>query len=177
MILLINISKERLHYYEFVKPIEDILKKENIEYHVKDYKDIENKDLVNSDKIIICGTSIYDNYYLKHIKKFSWLKEINKPVLGICGGMQIIGLVFNGKLKKATEIGFFYERIKKEFFGLQGVLDVYHLHNNYVVLSTEFENYSDNKIAQVIKHRLKPIYGVLFHPEVRQRNIIINFAK
>ena len=57
--LIINICKEPLHYYEFVKPIEDIVKEKAI--HYKDVKDISKEDY-----IIICGTSLRDNDYLKH---------------------------------------------------------------------------------------------------------------
>lgn len=174
-ILIINITKERLHYYEFVKPIEDIIKKENMDYVVKNYKELNETDLINYDKIIITGTSLKDNDYLRHIKNFNWIKNCSKPVLGICGGMQVIGIVFKGRLKKKTEIGYFYERFKKDFLGVSGVCEVYHLHNNYTSFNNDFLNYSDNKIPQAIKHRLMNIYGVLFHPEVRQKEIIKNF--
>ncbi|MBI2004350.1 hypothetical protein HYS72_02700 [Candidatus Pacearchaeota archaeon] len=66
MILIINICKEKLHYFEFVKPIEDILRKENIEYQTIYYKKLTDKELLNKklEKIIICGTSLKDNEYL-----------------------------------------------------------------------------------------------------------------
>ena len=176
MILLINICKEKLHYFEFVKPIEDILKKENLRYFIKSYKDIDKKDLEKSDKIIICGTSLQDNDYLKNICSFNWIKTYNKPVLGICGGMQIIGLIFEGKLKKKTEIGFYKENFTKEFLSLIGEQEVYHLHNNYAVFPKDFESFIQSKIPQAVKHKKKEIYGVLFHPEVRQKDLIKKFC-
>ena len=100
MILIINICKENLHYYEFVKPIEDILIKNNLKYFVKHYNEMVENDLENVDKVIICGTSLKDNNFLKDIDKFYWIKTIRKPVYGICGGMQIIGLIF--KLVKTS---------------------------------------------------------------------------
>lgn len=191
-ILIINICKEKLHYYEFVKPIEDILKnfkkenlknmkKENkkINYFVKHYKFINNNDLKKSDKVIICGTSLYDNEFIKDIKKFKWLLDFEKPVLGVCGGMEIIGLIFNGKLKRKTEIGFCNENFDKNFLGLTENCEVYHLHNYYI----DFSKVKDfvffcfsNGIIQAVKHKNKDIYGVLFHPEVRHKNLIKNFV-
>ena len=178
MILIINICKEKLHYFEFVKPVLDILEKNKISYFTKHYFDLKNDDLNKADKVIICGTSLFDNEFVKDINRFLWLKDFEKPVFGICGGMQIIGLVFGGELKRKAEIGFYCGDFKKEFFGVSREQEVYHLHNFYVDFSklNDFEIYSENKVIQAVKHRDKEIYGVLFHPEVRQKSLIRNFC-
>jgi len=173
MILLINISKDDLHFYEFVKPIEEIIKKDFKTFH---YRDLIKKDLDKADKVIICGTSLKDNEFRENIKKFEWIKDFKKPILGICGGMQILGQIFNGELKKKQEIGFYNEDFK-DFLGLDGKKQVYHLHNNYVTLPKEFNSYTKSKIPQAIKHKSKPFYGVLFHPEVRNKELILSFVK
>jgi GMP synthase-like glutamine amidotransferase len=175
MILLVNICKEKLHYYEFVKPIEDILKNNKIKYFTKHYKKLNEGDLKNASKVIICGTSLKDNEFIKDINYFLWIKDYQKPVLGICGGMQIIGLLFRGKLKNKTEIGFYNEDFNN-FFGLNEGQEVYHLHNNYVKFGSDFKEYAKSKINQAVKHKGKEIYGVLFHPEVRQKPLIIKFC-
>ncbi|MEK6914427.1 MAG: gamma-glutamyl-gamma-aminobutyrate hydrolase family protein [Nanoarchaeota archaeon] len=176
-ILIINICKEKLHYYEFVKPIEDILDSINEKYFTKNYKEINKKDLEKASHVIICGTSLFDNKFINDISDFSWIINYEKPILGICGGMQIIGLIYGGKLKRKTEIGFYFENFNKEFFGIVGENQVYHLHNNYIDFYRlkDFEIFSKSKISQAVKHRKKNIYGVLFHPEVRQKEIIIFF--
>lgn len=178
-VLVVNICKEKLHFYEFVKPIEDILLENKINYFVKHYKDLNNKDLDQASYVIICGTSLFDDYFIEDINKFGWIKEFDKPVLGICGGMQIIGIVFGGKLKKKPEIGFYKENFVKDFLGFFGEKEVYHLHNYYISFSNlkDFEVFADNKISQAIKHKNKNIYGVLFHPEVRNKELIVNFVK
>src|SRR3989344_8400133 len=127
MILIINICKEKLHYFEFVKPIEDILKNNNIKFFTKDYTLINKEDLKKANKVIICGTSLKDNKFIEDLDKFSWIEEFNKPILGICGGMQIILLLYGGELKKEKEIGFSKENFKKEFLGVEGEVEVYHL--------------------------------------------------
>lgn len=179
-ILIINICKEKFHYYEFVKPIEDILIKNNISYFVKNYKSINKIDFVKANKIIICGTSIADNEFVKEINKFNWLLNYQKPVLGICGGMEIMGLVFGGKLKRKTEIGFYAENFHRDFLGLNGICEVYHLHNYHIDFSklNEFEIFCvSGNVVQAVKHREKLFYGVLFHPEVRQKNLIRKFCE
>jgi GMP synthase (glutamine-hydrolysing) len=172
MILIVNVCFEKLHYLEFVKPVEDILVKNNVKFKTKHYKEINQKDL-GADKIIICGTSLKDDDYLDNISEFNWIKDCKKPVLGICAGMQIIGLIFGGKLKRKTEIGFYFEEFDS-FLGISGKQEVYHLHNNYVEFSKDFEVLSKGKIPQVVKKG--NLYGVLFHPEVRQKDLILNFC-
>ncbi|MCK4997366.1 gamma-glutamyl-gamma-aminobutyrate hydrolase family protein [Candidatus Pacearchaeota archaeon] len=172
MILIINLCKEKLHYLEFVKPIEDILEGD---FFTKYYLELTEEDFDGCDKVIICGTSLKDNSFLEDVEKFNWIKNFEKPLLGICAGFQLIGLVFGGGLKKNLEIGYFHENFDKEFLELEGDLEVYHLHNNYVKFNDDFEVFSEGKVAQAVKHKEKQIYGTLFHPEVRNREMILNF--
>ncbi len=193
MILIINICKEKLHYLEFVKPIEDILRKEKIEYQTIYYKKITDKELLNKklEKIIICGTSLKDNGYLENLEHFKWINFPKlkcpagsslegKPILGICGGMQIISLIFGGILVENKEIGQIKVRFRKEFLNLKpSEKEVYLLHN-YSVINNEFEVFASSQeleIPQAIKHKTKPIYGVLFHPEVRNKELINYFCE
>ncbi len=175
MINIIQICEEKLHYYEFVKPIEDILRKNKIEFKTIQYKKLTEKHISNADKFIISGTSLKDNKFLENIDCFKWIKSNDKPILGICGGMHILGLTFNGKLKKQQEIGITKIRFKKELFDLKKTIEAYELHG-YYTYSPEFEIIAESeKCPQVIKHKNKPFYGILFHPEVRNKELIASF--
>ncbi len=180
-ILIINTCKEKLHYFEFVKPIEDIIKNINEKYITLHYFELTKKDLEKTDKIIICGTSLKDMEYLKYIDKFNFLKSINKKVLGICSGMQIICLIFECKLVKGVEIGKTLVNFPENFLGLQEEKEVYSLHTLTIkedkILRKNFNIFSKSKYIQAIKHKQKEIYGVLFHPEVRQKALILEFIK
>jgi GMP synthase (glutamine-hydrolysing) len=180
MILLISVCKEKLHDFEFVQPIENTLNNLGEKYFVKNYSDLDGSDLENADKVIICGTSLKDNEFVDNLKKFVWIKDFDKPILGICAGMQLMGMIFGGEIKKKTEIGFFEENFEKEFLGLRGNQEVWHLHNNFVDFSKlkEFEIFClGNSIAQAVKHKNRQIYGVLFHPEVRNKKLIEEFVR
>lgn len=162
MILLVNICKEKLHFYEFVRPIEDILIRNKIKCFIRYYTCVIKKDLEKADKIIICGTSLRDNEFLNNIKDFNWIKNYKKPILGICGGSHVIGLSLGKKLKKQKEIGLKKIKFKGEFLGIGGERNVYHLHEFYT-------------LPEVFKE--KNLYATLFHPEVRNKEIIVNFCK
>ena len=176
MILIVQIFNEKFHYLEFVKPIEDILKRNEIEFNSIHYKNLEEKNIKKAEKIIISGTSLKDNKFFDDLSLFNWIKEYNKPILGICGGMYLLGLIFGGELKKIQEIGLTEINFKKEFLGKYGKIEAYDLHN-FFVESDEFEVFGSSvNCRQAIKHKQKPFYGVLFHPEVRNKDIILNFV-
>jgi len=183
-VLIIKTNKEKLHDYEFVKPIEDILRNSGVSFFIRNYREVSEDDLKKTEKVIICGTSLKDNEFLGYYHKFDWLKDFNNPVLGICAGMQIIGMVFGNSsqnfislFRNKSEIGFFNEKFEDSFLGLCGEQEVYHLHNNYVKFnSREFKIYNKGLIPQAVKHKHKEIYGVLFHPEVRQKELIKKFV-
>jgi GMP synthase (glutamine-hydrolysing) len=182
MILVISTCKYKLHELEFVRPIEDILRENKKSYFIKHYKLLNKSDLGKADKIIICGTSLQDFRYMEHIAGFSWIAKFNKPILGICSGMQIIGMVYKGNTGKKTEIGFYKEKFNKNFLNIKDgtELEVYHLHNNYIDFSklNDFEICSKSDgIPQAVKHKNNKIFGVLFHPEVRNREIILSFVR
>ncbi len=176
MILLISTCQETLHNLEFVKPVEDILKENKIKYSTKHYSKLSNNDLKKADKIIICGTGLKDFQLMDNLNKFDWIKNFEKPILGICAGMQIISIIFGSNFKKKTEISFYEENFTKEFLSLKGENKVYLLHNYYVTLPKEFEEFTKSKIPKAIKHKSREIYGVLFHPEVRNKFLIKEFC-
>lgn len=177
MILVINVCRERLHYNEFVNPVLNILSVINERYFVLNYDNITIEDLENVDKIIICGTSLYDNEYLEHIEKFSWIRSCGKPIFGICAGCQIIQIVYGGTIDRVKEIGAVDIEFSEEFLGIIGKRKVYSLHQN-IVRSNEFTVYARSELcSHAFKHKTKEIYGVLFHPEVYNHDILENFCK
>jgi GMP synthase (glutamine-hydrolysing) len=168
-----------MHYFEFIKPIEDIVKNK-YEFKTTYYESVSKEDLDKVDKIIISGTSLMDFDFLKNLEKFQWLKSsyFNVPVLAICGGMQILAVLFNNKLIKSKEIGLTEIEFKKPFLGLQKKIRVYELHQKNIKTSNNFIVYAQSKKGiQAIKHKEKPFYGVMFHPEVLQKEMILEFLK
>lgn len=175
MILIISTCQDKLSEEEFVKPIAKIVKKTKKQYQIKHYRDVGYVD--NYEKIIICGTALKDNEFLNHLNKFSWLKNTEKEVLGICSGVQLIALTFNAKLIKQKEIGLtkiITKNINKLF---SKEFEAYNLHQNSLTDLDEFDVLAttENDSVQAIKHKHKPFYGIIFHPEVRNETIVENF--
>jgi len=156
---------------EFLNPIVNLIGK-TVDYELTNISNAEKKS-VGVDKIIICGTAVADNDYLQN--NFEWLKDFNKPVLGICSGIQIIAKTFGGVIIPKKEIGMV--EIKGELFG-QKKFKAYALHTNGISKLSKFKILARSKKSiQAIKHKSKEIYGVMFHPEVRNEWIINEFIK
>jgi GMP synthase-like glutamine amidotransferase len=176
MILVVdmNSTENPFGFYEFVLPIVSIAE-ELEKCDVKHYLKVNEKSLNGYDKIVLSGSALKDTVTFDQTARFKWLKDCSKPVLGICAGMQTIGLVFGGHVEKCREIGM-TEVTSKANLLFSSKFKAYSLHNYALVPSAEFEVLAESaKCVQAIKHKQKDIYGVLFHPEVRNKEIVQRF--
>jgi GMP synthase-like glutamine amidotransferase len=178
-ILIIDLchKKESLHSNEFVKPIENIVKKIK-KYDIVHYLDIKTISLEKYNKIILCGNALKDFEYLSHIDKFNFIKKFKGDILGICAGAHIIGSIYNAKINQGEEIGLIKIKIIKKNIILNNVNfnQTYSLHSKYIENLNEFEILAvSEKYNQIFKHKNKNIYAILFHPEVRNKELIHNF--
>ena len=179
MILVVDMNWKRdsLAFNEFVCPIVSVVQPLE-ECRVKHFLDIAPSELKDYSKIVLSGTTLKDHATLKQIDKFKWIKTYDKPILGICAGMQTIALVFGEPLTPCLQIGMTEIRTLKENPPFQAYFKAYTLHNYSVGACQTFEAIAESsKCIQAIKHKQKNIYGVLFHPEVRNQEILRRFIE
>ncbi len=177
MILVVDMTskKDSLGFYEFVSPIIAIAA-ELTDCIVKHYSELTPQDLSRCNKIILSGSALKDTVTLTQTGKFQWLKDCGKPILGVCAGMQTIGLVFGSRLIACSEIGMTQVTTLKANPLFSSSFKVYALHNYAIQSSPAFDVLAESaKCVHAIKHKSKEIYGVLFHPEVRNKEIIQQF--
>ena len=170
MILIISTCKEELSEIEFVRPIAMLAEGHNVVHYSK----IRPEDIKAAKKIIITGTALKDFDYLKG--DFSWLKNYDKPVLGICAGMQIIAQAFGVPLEDYVTIGQQPVEVTAENKLAEGKFNAYFLHTKtgtgqFKTLATT------NGKPCMIKHPEKEIYGCIFHPEVMNEDIVKRFVR
>lgn len=141
-----------------------------------DVKPEEIKDLnerLNIRGIVLSGgpASVFDKYAPKpDIGIF----DLGLPVLGLCYGHQFIARFFGGELRQAKrrEYGPAYVTIEKPLGVLEGLgrrEKVWMSHGDTVFsVPPELEvlAYTQNCPVAAFKHRIRPIYGLQWHPEV-----------
>jgi GMP synthase-like glutamine amidotransferase len=179
MILVIDMNwkKSSLAYSEFVLPVVAVV--EPLEpCRVTHFLDVEPSELCGYSRIILSGTTLKDFAFLKHLDRFNWIKTCGKPVLGICAGMQTITQVYGIPLTSCLQIGMTEIDTLKENPLFHGSFKAYALHSYSVASSQTFEVLAESqKCIQAVKHKQKNVYGVLFHPEVRNPDILQRFVK
>ncbi len=180
-ILLVDLcfEKDSLSHYEFVHPIRDTLQQAGFFCDILHYTMVNAQALANYDKIILCGTALLDNEYAGHLLLFSWIKYFKKPILGICAGMQVIGGVYGGSIVKNQAIGLEEIEIVRtsSLLGEPRRIEGYHLHNYAVTLPQGLSLLAGRIDAALAFQRdTDPTYGIIFHPEVRNRWILERFA-
>jgi GMP synthase (glutamine-hydrolysing) len=171
-----NCKQKSLGFYEFVLPIVSVIQEFN-GYFVKHYTEVTQDDLNESDSVILSGTPLKDNVTLNQLEKFRWTKTCEKPILGICAGMQTLGLVFGLHLKTCLGIGMTEIRTLIENPLFCSTFNAYALHNFSVEPSNDFEVLAvSTRCPEAVKHKHRNVYGVLFHPEVRNKEILQRFV-
>jgi GMP synthase (glutamine-hydrolysing) len=137
-------------------------------------------DLCECKGAVLCGTALMDNEYAKSQELFSWIAGWDKPLLGICAGMQVIGTAYGARIIKQKEIGYRSIEItaKSRLLGDPRTIEGYHLHNFSSTIPEGFLLLAGNRnCVEAFKHENKETYGILFHPEVRNRWILEEFCR
>lgn len=173
-----NWKEASLAQYEFVKPILSVV--EPFEpCRVKHYLDVDHSEVENYSHIILSGTTLKDFDFLKHLDCFHWIKTCTKPILGICAGMQTIIRLYGEVLVPCQQVGMTEITTTKQNMLFSGAFQAYSLHTYSIAPENQtFDAIAESsKCVQAIVHKNKPIYGVLFHPEVRNPPIIKRFIE
>jgi len=154
--------------------IERLLKLNNCKFSLTNYKKCIKHIEKDVDGLILTGSKHNAKSLLPHEEKVI-IEAIKKniPILGICGGHQVIGLFFGGKLGKQRNRvkGFFKINIisKKGILkGLPNSTMMYesHIHNvslpkNFTLLAT-----SNKTKNEAMKMNGKQVYSIQFHPSM-----------
>jgi len=182
MIIIVDLCRKpaSLSRYEFVDPITGIVRRAGSELSVAHFTELTEDAIERSDRIILCGTPLKDNLYARRINLFSWIKDFERPLLGICAGMQVVASVFGGEIVPQPKIGLENIEIVKEtpLLGPPRGIEGYQLHNFGVTLPSGFDLVAGRRDSiEAFKHAKRPIYGIIFHPEVRNRWIVERFMK
>ena len=180
MILLVDLCYRpgSLGEDEFVRPIADIVKGCGYPYEICHFTEWERVSGGNSDAVILCGTPLKDNLFSEMTECFAWIPESSVPVLGICAGMQAVILAYGGKIEENPEIGMTPVRcnVSGDPIFSEKEWVAYELHRFATVPGNEFIVLAkSDTCVQAVRHQTDPVYGVMFHPEVRNTWVVERF--
>lgn len=141
-----------------------------------DYKGI----IISGAPILITQSNIDEL-----LRPFKHLKECEIPILGICFGHQIIGLLHGAEIFIGKEIRTqtFVELLENSplFTGINTkFIEVSEDHTEGITLPDEFILLakSEHYLNEAMQHKTKKIFGVQFHPETSlnaSKGVITNF--
>ena len=162
----------------FLKGITQTIEELNYSFKVIKFDEIEDLDFKSFSGIIISGapTLLTQVNLQKYMNLFRWVKSVDIPVLGICFGHQIIGLLYNSEIQagKMIDKKEQIEIVKEDdlFINIKDHSIFREDHCEFITLPAEFillaKSESCNNVA--MKHKNKKIYGTQFHPEVSGDN-------
>ncbi|MBB77708.1 MAG: hypothetical protein CL844_01755 [Crocinitomicaceae bacterium] len=167
MILIIDCGSEK------TKNIGEIIKP-NIDVNICKLNDFKLDDLKNIKGVIISGAPILLSEFdtKPYIEKFKWIKTTKFPILGICFGHQIIGLIYGSFIKKIVPVRTWEKinTIKSSdlLFSLPLIFEMMEDHCEIISIPKQFNHIasSNSSANEMMEHKEKKIFGVQFHPEV-----------
>lgn len=181
MILIVNCGSSKTPYIE--EAVDAICDFETVSFF-----DLTEEKAQQFSGIIFSGaplliTEIDMEPYLLHVE---WIKRFEKPILGICFGHQLLGLLHGSRGSRMREdrdwqeIEVFVE--SPLFDKLPSVFEMMEDHCESISIATDFQLVasSDACVNESMQHISQPFYGVQFHPEVSGnfgQILIENFVK
>ncbi len=161
--------------------ITNILQKDHLLsiINFKNLKKLKFNDLKNFSLFIFIGGNMSANSKSKHIlyeyKFLSKLIKLNKNILGICLGAQMIAKIYGSKIsfsnQKIIEVG--YRKTRLNIKNLKKELNFLQFHNEGITSNSSMDVLAQGRLFEVdaFKIKNKNIYGFQFHPEVNNSMI------
>ena len=182
MIYIINFGSKKTPF------ISEMVSSLGYENKVFTWDQTNGIDLEEADGIIFSGSPVYltEVSHKPYHDRYGFICTANVPVLGICFGHQVVGILHGAQIFRGEEIADNMEiKILKDdplFEGLSNPTVMAQDHTEGITLPNGFIHLATSSLYpnEGMKHESKTIYGVQFHPEVSGENgkiLIGNFCR
>lgn len=168
MILVIDCGSSKVP--DIVECIDEFMDVETLKLN-----EVPTSDLSKYAGIVISGAPILLTEVdpTPYLEKVSFIKEFDRPILGICFGHQLLGLTFGAHVTRQKddrdwqtievleEEHPLFAKFAPEFEMMEDHCETVSIPSGFVHLAV-----SDACINEGMYHKEKPFFGVQFHPEV-----------
>ncbi|KOH42813.1 hypothetical protein NC99_43700 [Sunxiuqinia dokdonensis] len=169
---------------EFAENIAKIVQSAGANHQLINYRDGLKQDFSTFDGILISGSPQGDDIAEHHQPFFRWIKTTPKPILGICAGHHITGVMYGAKYLRSVEpeSGDCEVEIVLDdpiFAGIGRTFVARQMHNDSVTLPENFVHLAKSAVCfnQAMKHQDRALYSFQFHPEYLNPSLIQNFIR
>lgn len=132
--------------------------------------DLTEEHFNNVNGAIISGSPTMLSSQPEYVERYSFLKNVEVALLGICYGHQLLGTVYGSEIRqgeyiKGEKLVHFYGR--ELFRGIKSPAYFMEDHEEYITLPKDFVRIAESwdTAVEAMVHYDKPVFSVQFHPE------------
>lgn len=179
--IFIQIDSYNLHMIHIIQfgstktpHIAEMVNQCGFQTRITDWREFSHSDLHDAKAVIFSGspTFLTEVDHAAYHEKFGWAKEGKLPVLGICFGHQVMGILHGAKIFRGPAVRTSIPiRIVKQDVLLKGLGESTVMaedHTEGITLPSSFIHLASSAdyTIEAMRHPVLPLFGVQFHPEV-----------
>ena len=175
MVIIINLGSKKTPH------ISEVLTSKGIPNKIVSENEFSITEIENAKALVLSGSPVLlseipGNQYNEYLIKYDFIKSIKIPVLGICFGHQLIGILHGGRIGKCTPDRDWQTitQVSKHsvFSSLGNEYQMKEDHQEHVTVPPHFIHLGTSVICEneAMAHPQKKMISVQFHPEVSEEN-------
>lgn len=161
--------------------IAEVLSSKGIQNKIVSENSFSIEDILNSKALILSGSPVLlseipGKEYNEYLIKYDFIKSIKIPVLGICFGHQLIGILHGGRIGKCApdrDWQTIRQVNKHDVFSVfENEFQMKQDHQEHVTVPPHFIHLGTSVICEneSMSHPSKKMISVQFHPEVSEES-------
>lgn len=175
MVTIINLGSSK------TPTIAEVLSKKGIQNQILSENEFSFESIKNSKALILSGSpvllsEISGEDYNHYLIKYDFIKSLTIPVLGICFGHQLIGILHGARIGRCTPDRSWQtiKQVNKHevFSSLGQEYQMMQDHQECITVPPHFIHLGTSSICEneAMIHPVKKMISVQYHPEVSEKN-------
>jgi GMP synthase (glutamine-hydrolysing) len=141
---------------------------------IQRWNHVDQVAIQSADAIVLSGSPVFLTKvdHTPYLEQCSFLKNLDIPVLGICFGHQVLGILHDSEIYRGEEVrkSIAIRLLQPDplFEGLGTVTHMTEDHTEGILLPDKFIHLASSELYpnEGMRHPYRKIWGIQFHPEV-----------